>query len=515
MGRSVNKLMLAVIVLCSFPYAARADEAERANSTSESTALNSSVATTADAKTPSAKEQSRAYYLKAKRLIVDGFPEDREAAESHLLNAIRVAPYEPEAFAELSRFTLWQIANSIVEPTAIYQASELAEHVKEIAPDRPLGSYLECEILLAAGQYQQALRIYADVREKFPEHTDTLVFEARFWSDIEPMRALKAAQQALTRGYPMDDLSPAIAEAIVKTSDTGEVGENLQRFATVYPDRWLWHRAAMAYTEEKQIELAKASYLKAIALGNSLESRLQLAILQYSELKEASFAVKNLEVLRAELAKKANVKTDTLGMVDAHLAIATLDKGDVRGSLEIAERAMRLGNGSMVVTNSVVTEFARRGRDIDLQPALEKLAQENPAHEYVHITLGNLANKSHQYHRAVEWFTNAILLMPERDDLYSARAHALYSTNDFASALNDFELAIKYRPDSGSHRYNRACMLARLGRKAEALDDLKEAITLDQELKELARNDADLEALRRDTLFETDLVAMGVLSDAH
>lgn len=462
---------------------------------------------------PAARAAAREKILAAKKLIVDAFPQDRAAAENLLIEASRLAPHDADAYAELARYTLWQIASGLRDPSELHRSSQLALHVKEIAPDRPLGDYVTCEIFLALGQFQQALNVYVQAFTKFPNHTDTKAFEARYWSDSNPVRALEAAQLALASGHPMDDLSPAIALAIKTSSPAGNVGAALAKFAEIYPDRWLWHRAGLAYSEEGQPQKAQAAFLKAIALGNTLESQLQLGILYYVALQEPKRALVHLQKLVAHLDARVEPANEAMALALGHLSLAYLGSGQKDEALKASKQAFRLAAAEDKIVVGFFEEYKARNQAQTFRSALEEVSKVNPALDYAHITLGNLASERNDFDSAAAHFADALALSPERDDLLAARAHAEYKRKRLDTALHYFDEAAKVRPGHASHHYNKACMLALLGRKDEALTNLKVALEMNQDLRDSARQDTDLAALRADQGLAGQLRKLGVLAD--
>lgn len=460
--------------------------------------------------TQNSTEAAHQRYLEAKALIVDGYADDRARAENLLIDAIRLDSSTPEPYVELVRYTLWQVANGMQDASSMYRAAELAHIANDLSTTRPIGQYLVCELLVATGQPDAAKKLFETVSKAYPNHVDTFAFEARFFSQKSPSRSLDAAQKALSFGHPMDDLSISIVDAITNLSDKNAVGENIERFAKIYPDRWLWHRAAAKYVEERRFDKAETAYQNAIRLGNGFESRLQLGVLAYTNLKQPTKAVQYLGDLRNKLLAKPDVKLENLSLVDAHLAIALLEQNKSAEATTIATEALSYGVSNPSVANALYSEFDSRSKADLLKKPLEKLVTLNPLAEYAHIMLGNLASNRSDFTAALSHFSHAILLAPERDDLYSARGHAWYFTAQYKEALTDFEQAIRYRPSQASHYYNRACMLVLLGRNRDAVRDLKAALNLNQNLIDLAKKDTDLNALRKDDTIKTELAALGL-----
>ena len=67
---------------------------------------------------------------------------------------------------------------------------------------------------------------------------------------------------------------------------------------------------------------------------------------------------------------------------------------------------------------------------------------------------------------------------------------------DNEGARATFELLIKLQPEEPSHHYNLACALALSGMPDAAMDELRQAITLDPKLAPAATQDPDLTSLR-------------------
>jgi tetratricopeptide (TPR) repeat protein len=449
---------------------------------------------------------------KAKQLIVDSFPDDRAAAENLLISAIRENPRAVESYADLARFQLWMISVGLREPAEIQLVTELATFVKDFAQERPLGTYLMSEIYLTLGQAAKANVLYMEGSKKFPKHVDTLVYDSRYWSQTDPSRALKAAQQALSLGHPIDDLSPAIALAIVtlQKSLSRSPAVGLEKFAHIYPDRWIWHRAALAYAEESRFEEAKKAYEKAIQLGNVLESKLQLGILHYKTLGKPKEAAKLFDEVYQTLQKKGAGTGSSAALAMGHKSLALLEVGDEAETRKTVKTAIRISRSQKDVLLPLIEEFVHRKNGQLVVEGMEELIKAEPDLEYGHILLGNLASDRKDYRGAQLHFSRAIALSPERDDLYSARAHAAYREQKFSAARRDFEYASRLRPEQASYHYNIACMDALMGRKQEAFESLREAININADLKILAASDQDLEALRKDKSLRQELVSLGI-----
>ncbi len=463
--------------------------------------------------TPTSAQQSAArLVLDAQRLLADAIPEERNSAEEKLIEATRVCRSCPDAYAALSRIWLTDYTLGRAGISALQKAATMAEIVKELTPDSPTGEYLGVEVLLTIGRHSEAFKLYSSAKSAYPEHVETDAFEARLWSEVDPDRSLKAAQSALSKGYPLQELSAWIGNAIVKSVGEDASGDALSRFAEVYPDRWLWHRAAMAYVEDKSLGKAKHAFEKAIQLGNLLESELQLAIIEYQHLKMFESAVSRLDRLNSRVRSSSTLGSESLALVETHLAFAHLEANNSGKAQTHAGNAINLSVNNEARVNQIIDTFKGENKLAVIAPELLSLVSKNPLLEEAHLALAIVATQSKNYVATVEHLSAAIALAPERDDLYSARGQALYLDTQYETALQDFEYAIKQKPDYAPYHYNKACLLSLLGRKSEAFESLKTALVINQELRIQAVDDTDLDNLRFDQEYETKLAQLGINS---
>jgi tetratricopeptide (TPR) repeat protein len=92
---------------------------------------------------------------------------------------------------------------------------------------------------------------------------------------------------------------------------------------------------------------------------------------------------------------------------------------------------------------------------------------------------GEVRYKLGEYQRSVDDYTRAIQLRPDLE-FYSNRGFSLTALQKYEQALNDFNHAIRLYPrsegDNGTRYYGRGIVYLKLGKKEEAIRDLKVAI---------------------------------------
>lgn len=446
----------------------------------------------------------------ARQLISNAIPEERPRAEQELVNATRLCRNCFEAYAELGRLWLTDYTLGRAGVSSLQKAAGMAEISKELSPNSPLGDYLGVEILLTIGRQAEAFKLYSRARQAFPDHVETLAFDARLWAEVEPLRSLNAAQQAISQGYPIQQLSAWIGNAIIKSTGEEKSGEALQKFAEVYPDRWLWHRAAMAHAAQKNWVAAIVSFRKAIELGNNLESPLQLAILEYKEMNLPKEGAQRLIELLKVVETHSSLSADSRALVESHAAYALLASNQFDSARRHAEKALDLSVNNQARVLQIVETFRNGNQLTLLADALHRITLSNPLLEEVHLALAMISSQRKDYPSTLDHLSSAIALAPNRDDLYSARGYAAYLATKYEIALQDFETAIKQKPEHATYHYNRACLLSLLGRNSEAFESLKTAVLFNEALRQQAGTDTDLENLRQDKEFEVQLTELGI-----
>jgi hypothetical protein len=80
-------------------------------------------------------------------------------------------------------------------------------------------------------------------------------------------------------------------------------------------------------------------------------------------------------------------------------------------------------------------------------------------------------------------------------------AFAAYGTGDYETALAKQLVVVEKRPNDAVARFNAGCFAARAGRGDEAIEHLRQALEIDERVKELMADDEDLDSIRDDQRF--------------
>jgi Flp pilus assembly protein TadD len=140
-------------------------------------------------------------------------------------------------------------------------------------------------------------------------------------------------------------------------------------------------------------------------------------------------------------------------------------------------------------------------RDAEAERYLRGLLAASTEPGRLHRMIGELAFERGDYASAVMSFEAALAAAPRSAPAHHAIALALHRRGDDTSALRAVDRAISLESDRWEYVYDRACILATLGRVEEALAGLSSAIERGFDRPQAFDTDPDLATLRTDARF--------------
>jgi tetratricopeptide (TPR) repeat protein len=105
-----------------------------------------------------------------------------------------------------------------------------------------------------------------------------------------------------------------------------------------------------------------------------------------------------------------------------------------------------------------------------------------------YYTLDNFDQALHDFNKVIE-------LDPDDGTAYHNRGLIYYNQGNYTLAMKDFDQAVRLDPDDDDAVYHKACVLALLGQDDACVTWLTQAIELNEEKREHARNNPDFESL--------------------
>ncbi len=121
------------------------------------------------------------------------------------------------------------------------------------------------------------------------------------------------------------------------------------------------------------------------------------------------------------------------------------------------------------------------------------------------LELGHIRIRKQDYEYAAEAFQNATNLEPEAFWPWLNLGHAQRALGDYEAAIDATQNALRVESDEKElylAYYNLARYNALMGRVEEAMNLLKTALENDESLRKWAREDSDLDSLRKEPGFE-------------
>lgn len=455
---------------------------------------------------------SRRLYQEAKAIIVNALPGEQNRAEKILIESIRQNPRNVDAYLELSKLIQTEVAQGFRHPFELQKSVELINDAFELDQNRPKTCFAKADLLYYSGQSKAAEEMYVDTLSKYPNHLDSYIEKARIFAERNPQESLKNIELALQNGATTDDISQYAATAIVRTTKPEDTGNALKEFAKKHPDRWIWHKAALAYANLKNYNEAEKAFEKAISLGNDIESRLQLSVMLYSYQNKNALAIENLDKLLVTLSKRKYISYSALSLVYAHISMAYFKSNNKENAAIAATYSAETSYDTKQFYTSLVSEYKKLNALYILESSLKYLIKEEPYYLLSYSIYGEIYRNNKKYEDSIEMYSKALALDDSKDDLFAERAISYYKNNEYSKALNDYESALKLRPNTAIYIYNKACMLALLGKKSEALQNLKLALIEDKKLIELARFDSDFASIKSDSEYSSQFASL-ILDD--
>ncbi|MBN1276777.1 MAG: tetratricopeptide repeat protein [Deltaproteobacteria bacterium] len=132
------------------------------------------------------------------------------------------------------------------------------------------------------------------------------------------------------------------------------------------------------------------------------------------------------------------------------------------------------------------------------------------------VTVEQNFEKAKEFHRkgslreAVTLYREVLTTDPGHIDALNNLGVIYLHSNDLDMAGANFEKAIRLNPENVNSFYNMACLNARKGDISRSLVNLEKALSLDQSVREWARNDNDLKNLQGDLKFENIIGEQGI-----
>lgn len=427
------------------------------------------------------------------------------ALEREVVRMMQVNPHSAVAHQLLSHIQVRLFAKDPGDLYLLKQASDLAQQAVDLDPRNPLGFVALADILDLMGNADRGIRLLDEAEGAGLEPNWRFYFtRARLMSnDAAPGKVLGLLETALA--FPDSEpriIVPYVVALLQAEASGADLVVKLANWNSRFPSPLFTLTMAITYTELGEFRKAHALYAEILkADPNNRETLVNDAIVLYRDMKEAPKAVAMLEKVITD--HGSEMTPSVKSMVSAHLGAAYLANKNFDKAETQFVSAVMVDQGNAGVLDFITKSYRDRKEHIKLVSLIRRLNDQVNGSGVLHALLGEtLSEQLAQHEDAVQAFSDAIILDPERSDFYNGMGLAYYRKKSFGDALKLFSTATEVDPNDATARYNEACVLSLMGRSDEALSTLGEALSLDPRLVKTARADGDFASVKNSLKFQ-------------
>ena len=170
-----------------------------------------------------------------------------------------------------------------------------------------------------------------------------------------------------------------------------------------------------------------------------------------------------------------------------------------RGAGRAGEAAIDEGGKHGQTADALFADLFSSLYDNDRETVVEELAAARPErlnrNADALITLAQIRVDRGSSREALPLLKHAVELAPKNGGAHDTMALAYRTLANWQAALGEADAAIRIDAEDSTAHYHRACALARLGRKTQAIAALKRAMEIDDELVDSVEDEEDLKPL--------------------
>jgi tetratricopeptide (TPR) repeat protein len=439
------------------------------------------------------------------------------AIEREVVRTMQINPHSVKAHYLLAHTMVRLFATDPGDLQLLKQASDLAQQALDLDPTSDYGYVAMADILDLMGNPDRALALLNDAETAGLAPSWRFYFtRARLSSDeaqTEKILGFLETAMAFTDSQTRI-IAPYVVAVLQSDKNDDKLVSNLKQWNEKFPTSIFELTLAITESEQGRYQEANAHYDKILAREPfNKEAYINKGILLYRNLKKPAEAVKIFsEVLNDPSFKPTNSIRST---VHAHLGSTYLALKKYPEAGKAFQHAMEDDPQNLGMLDFINKAYQAVGSVQEFANLMEGLKETIPATGALYALLGEtLSMKLGQHEKALNAFSDAIVLEPSRSDYYNAMGLAFYRMKNYPEALKLFTSATDIDPSDASAQYNEACALSLLGRGEEALAKLSEAISIDPRLADSAKADSDFAPLKANSRFQ-DLVLGDMVGGAE
>jgi len=427
-----------------------------------------------------------------------------DGLENAAARLVQENPYSAYGHYLLAELYLKEFKQSPSQLRYLKLASELGQQAIELSPREDYGYIVSAQVLDLMGYTDNALSIL-DGDSKIPMQPSWRVDFMRgqlLTGQMPESIVLKHFDRAIKSDPKARNIVIPYVIATMQSNSQGEtLIQDLRAWRERYPHHLFDLSLAIALSDHQKYQEAHQIYAQLQKQHADItEAFINDGIILYSQLNRP----KDAQKLLTEVLQHEGLDTSRKTLVLGHLARLQLESKKYDEARQLFAEAIGLAKNPLEWVAFSHRAYEKNQRLLDFVTLLDDLRPTMAGSSYLYALQGEvLSERLAMHERAIESFSSAILLDPERSEFLNGLGLTYYRMHQLDKALATFNEASKLDPQDATARYNEACVLAILGRTNEALGSLKAAIGLDPRLQQTARLDKDFSSIRVNEQFQS------------
>ncbi|MBP6217711.1 MAG: hypothetical protein KA436_03910 [Oligoflexales bacterium] len=440
--------------------------------------------------------------------------------EKKIVRMLQISPKSPYVHFLLSEINLRYFIMNPDDFRFIHTAIELAEQAIQLDPHSEFGYLASANISSFLGktkEAQSALQKTKDLSSKSWRY-ELMEAKIKLSEDQDAEEYVLDQIRALIRKNPDPDFISIAATTVLSIIEEKDLEpelelKNIHEWNKVSPHVIFKQAMADLYNKLGKVKQAHVLYLD-LYKDNQEQRRAKIndAVILYRHfkkfknaiaiLKESSDYIKNRNSDIMPFDSNPITKED-LTFIKLHLGLAYLQTKDETKAFQELIESVKTSLDPMDTVVFLENEFYKLKKHDLFTEFMLQVNLEVPGQDHFYALLGDhYFKKSSDYKKSLQAYSQAITLNPYQSEYYGAAGLALYKLKTYDQAVLFFDHAILMNPEDSISYYNKACVLNVQGLIPAALKNLRKAITLSPNLKNLAAEDDDFTSIRERADFQ-------------
>lgn len=430
-------------------------------------------------------------------LEVEIFSSDAAALprlEKNVMRELQLDPYSAYGHYLMSHIYLREALAEGSSSEAIETALRLAQQTVHLDSTTDFGHVAMCDAYQALGFPEKAL---ASLRHAPAESWRKIYRIIKFGLEpMSPQQKIEVLTKTTAQNPESLEIMLPLFIRLIKSLPEEERLEKLQDLHRRFPHPMLHQEIAQQYLNGKNPETG-IQILKEIVQNHGIDSYPEIAINYGISLYYLLHNSKDAMTLFSELSHKKDLSAPYVSIIQMHMALIFLDRGDKANFLKSMLKSIALSPQQVATLDFFIAGIFERKHAGDFEVYMAAVNDMFPGRDDFYAQIGTVyADGLDQYDKAISYFEKALLLKPMTSSYHNRIGLSYYRTRRYYLALVSFDNAISLDPKDSIALYNRACIFSLTEMDKLAIHSLKLAIELNPSLQKHAENDEDFAKLR-------------------